>query len=117
MGLTQYISNISEAFVNLGKAVLDKPTIEKFQSRPSPRPYISTFFLISSIISIVCFLLYGYGAANLSYCLNKSLGRSEIESLAWASLAFMFNMIYYPYYGIFLNPVCAAKRTMVGGRR
>ena len=101
---------------NLWNAVTGSPT-EPFQSHVTPKPYISVFFLVSFCISMLFFLAYGYGAANLSFCLNKSLGRSDVEALGWAVLAFVFNGVYYPYYGIFLNPVCAMKRNMVGGRR
>ena len=62
--------------------------------------------------------MYGYGAAKLSYCYNKSLGRSDMEAMIWALLAYIFGGIYYPYYGIFLNPVCAVRvASIVGGRR
>ena len=119
MDLTQYTTNVLNASKKLANALIGNNTTENFQSEPTPKPYISLFFLISGFISIVCFLAYGYGAANLSYCLNKSLGHSEMESLLWAALAFVFNMVYYPYYGIFLNPVCAssARRSMNGGGR
>ena len=116
MGLKQYISNIWNAALNFGNALIDNTT-ENFAPSSSPRPYISTIFLFSSIITILFWLIYGYGAANLSYCLNKSLGNSDMQSMLWASLAFIFNVLYYPYYGIFLNPVCGsiAKKNMIGG--
>ena len=104
-------------YVNNVWAAVTGETTEMFQSHITPKPYISVFFLISSVISVLCFIAYGYGAANLSFCLNKSLGRSDVEALGWAVLAFVFNGVYYPYYGIFLNPVCAMKRNVVGGRR
>jgi hypothetical protein len=101
---------------NVWDALTGKKT-EKFQSHKTPKPYISVVFLISFCFSMLFYLAYGYGAANLSFCLNKSLGRTDVEALGWAVLAFVFNGFYYPYYGIFLNPVCAIKRNVVGGRR
>jgi hypothetical protein len=90
--------------------------VEGFKNGADDIPYISVTFLMFSLLSAFCVIVVGYGAANLSYCYNKSLGKTDMEAMLWAVLAFMMNPIYYPYYGIFLNPVCS-KTAMTGGRR
>ena len=59
------------------------------------------------ILSLLPMILFAYGAAKLSWCLNHSYG--------WSFLCFLFPGFYYPYYAFFLNPLCAVP--MVGGRR
>jgi hypothetical protein len=56
---------------------------------------------------VVCFLVLGlmtaYGAARLSFCYTSSLGA---PSFGWAILCFFFPHFYYPFYSLFLNPLC-----------
>ena len=70
---------------------------------------IIVVFLVGTVISF----LPAYGAAKLSYCYNTSIGNAE-SAFMWSFLAFFFCGLYYPYYALFLNPLCAVK---VGGRR
>ncbi len=59
------------------------------------------------LFSLLPLLLFAYGAAKLSWCLNHSYG--------WSFLCFLFPGFYYPYYALFLNPLCTTP--MVGGKR
>ncbi len=70
-------------------------------------------FAVSSLFITVISFLSAYGAAKLSYCYNVSIGNAD-SAFLWSLLAFFFCSLYYPYYGLFLNPLCAVK---VGGRR
>ena len=89
---------------NLWNAIQGKPS-EGFQDTPI-RKYAG-FAAIAALISALPLLLTCYGAARLSWCLNHSYG--------WAFLCFLFPAFYYPYYALFLNPVC--NPVMTGGRR
>ena len=93
---------------NLWNAVLGKPS-EGFEDVPSARSGYMGLALISAIISLLPLFLVCYGSARLSWCLNHSYG--------WSILCFFFPGFYYPYYSLFLNPLCNAPTTMVGGRR
>jgi hypothetical protein len=60
------------------------------------------------LIGLLPYILFAYGAAKLSWCLNQSYG--------WSFLCFLFPGFYYPYYAFFLNPLCTTV-AQVGGRR
>ncbi len=66
---------------------------------------VGAIFMI--ILGLLPMILFAYGAAKLSWCLNQSYG--------WSFLCFLFPGFYYPYYAFFLNPLCAVP--MAGGRR
>jgi len=79
---------------------------------------VSIPVLLGFIVVLVFCIMYGYGAASLSYCYNKSMGRGDMEAMIWAILAYMFGGLYYPYYAVFLNPLCGVRpSTVIGGRR
>jgi hypothetical protein len=61
------------------------------------------------LLNVLIIILVGYGSARLSYCYNVFTGRSEGEAFFWSVLAFLFAGLYYPFYGIFLNPICGKK--------
>jgi hypothetical protein len=71
-----------------------------------------------AIFIFVLFFFYGvtycYGAAKLSYDYNVSIGNG---SFFWPVLCYFFAGIYYPYYAIFLNPVCTTASMKGGGKR
>lgn len=79
-------------------------------SVPSVGPAAFGMVLVALAIMIIPGILFAYGASSLSFCLNQSMG--------WAILCFMFPGFYYPYYAIFLNPLCnKTTPAQVGGRR
>ena len=57
------------------------------------------------------------GSSRLSYCYNISIGNTGDVAFLFAFLCFFFPTFYYPYYALFLNPVCIAPRGILGGRR
>lgn len=67
------------------------------------------------IIFFVLTFLNMYGAGRLSYCYNRYYGADDGVAWLWAILSAIFSCIYYPIYGIFLNPLCNLQKT--GGRR
>ena len=73
---------------------------------------IAVLIVIFLVVMTISFI-YSYGAAKLSYCYNTSIGNAE-SAFIWSLLAYFFSGFYYPFYALFLNPLCAVK---VGGRR
>ena len=77
------------------------------------------------LFTILLLILYGflnaYGAASLSYCYNLSIGNDSGVALFYSVVCFFFSPVYYPYYALFLNPVCSAGRvatqTQYGGKK
>ena len=63
--------------------------------------------ILGIIIGLLPYILFAYGAAKLSWCLNSSYG--------WSFICFLFPGFYYPYYAFFLNPLCNVP--MMGGKR
>ena len=62
------------------------------------------------IIGIIVTLICAAGAARLSLCYNSYLGiAGRRTTLAYAALAFIFFPLYYPYYGLMLNPICLKR--------
>ena len=115
MSWSTYTSNIYSALRGQQK--------ESFNSTVTPSTastnwVVSVPILLLGLVTIIFCFMYGYGAASLSYCYNKSMGRGDMEAMMWAILAYIFGGIYYPYYAVFLNPLCSARpSTIVGGRR
>ena len=73
------------------------------------------FFII--IICIIYGFLIAYGAANLSYCYNLSLGNGSDVAFFYSVICFFFPTFYYPYYSLFLNPLCASASAQYGGKK
>lgn len=108
--MSDYLTNVSNAL--LGR----KKGSEAFTNSHDIQAYTQGYTAIAFtmlLVSIVISVLYAYGAAKLSYCYNVSIGNGG-SAFMWSVLAFFFSAAYYPYYSLFLNPLCAAK---VGGRR
>jgi hypothetical protein len=57
-----------------------------------------------------------YGAARLSWCYNTFYGTTGFARFFWSLLCFFFSGFYYPFYAIFLDPVCG-RVAQVGGRK
>lgn len=119
MSWSEYTSNIYSAVLGNKKEYFQTaPTTVPSKSTASTNWVISVPLLLGIIFTIVFCFMYGYGAASLSYCYNKSMGRSDMEAVMWAITAYIFGGLYYPYYGVFLNPLCGGRpSTIVGGRR
>jgi hypothetical protein len=65
----------------------------------------TAFMSLTGIASILFYIVFGYGAAKLSY--------DKFGSVGWAILDFIFATFYYPYYAIFLS----GPTSSFGGRR
>ena len=81
-----------------------KPTATSSAPPPAVSTEYSTFTIAASVLSMIFFIVFSYGAAKLSYDKYRSIG--------WAVLDFFFSSFYYPYYAIVLN-----TPTVIGGRR
>lgn len=77
------------------------------------------WLILSLLLTIAFIIAYSAGAARLSWCYNKSLGTDTGLAIFYAFLAYSFAGFYYPYYGLFVNPVCSLRATpaTIGGRR
>jgi hypothetical protein len=64
----------------------------------------------SLIIIMVIVFLYSFGAAKLSWSYNNYVGSSFFISLIWSIIAFLFSSMYYPLYGLLLDPVGNLKK-------
>ena len=63
------------------------------------------------IFHFTTMVVYGLGAARLSYCYQMNTNPAATLFYLYVVLAFFFSPVYYPFYGIFLNPLCyTAKR-------
>lgn len=65
----------------------------------------SGVFAASVVIFLIGFVA-AIGSARLSYCYNLSIGNGSGVALLFAVLCFTFPSLYYPYYALFLNPLC-----------
>ncbi len=90
---------------NILNAVQGKRSEGFSEGSAMPGNGVGAIFMI--ILGLLPMILFAYGAAKLSWCLNQSYG--------WSFLCFLFPGFYYPYYAFFLNPLCAIQ--MTGGRR
>jgi hypothetical protein len=97
--------------------------VEKFQDKATGASTLEvTFNVIYIIFAVVFFIVTGVGAGSLSWCYNMYIGNSTGISIFYCILATIFAGAYYPFYAIFLSPVCGMKKpaaTMApfGGRR
>jgi hypothetical protein len=102
--VTQYLVNVVNAVTGNTKEE------EKFTTENS-----GSSLLLGLLFTLFIFFMINFGAARLSYCYNVYTGNSA-SALVWSILAFFFSGIYYPFYALFLNPLCSVA-PMTGGRR
>lgn len=95
---------IQDGFNDMGKQG------EKEVSTPPIVNTIMNVLYAVGIIGIIVTLICAAGAARLSLCYNSYLGiAGRRTTLAYAALAFIFFPLYYPYYGLMLNPICLKR--------
>jgi len=91
------------------------------QVNPVPIGTMNALFIVYIIIMVLLTVIYGYGAARLSYCYNIAQGATSGTAIFWAVLCFLFSGWYYPFHGIFLSScgsvVTNTMRKVGGGRR
>lgn len=105
-----YMQNVAHAVLGIKKSASEEPFSTSDEDTITIIFWLIMFFLL---------IVTSYASARLSYCYNISIGNTG-SALAWAFLCFFFNIFYIPYYGIFLNPVCASSRNAVptvGGKK
>lgn len=98
-----------------GNTVVDKKKLES----------VAVIIVLYSLFGLVIGFAFAFGAARQSYCYNLYIGNSEGVAILFAALCFFFPQLYYPFYAIFLNPVCALGKKnnkgilggLIGGRR
>ena len=104
---------IETYFVNVWDALLGRDKKREHFTNSSKR-FVGVSIVVFLLVIIFSFQ-YAYGAAKLSYCYNTSIGNAQ-SAFLWSFLAFFFSGFYYPYYALFLNPLCVTGGR-VGGRR
>ncbi len=65
--------------------------------------------ILGGILGVLMFIIYGYGAARLSF--------NTFGSYFWSIVAFILAPFYYPYFGIFISTPSPAASIMGGRRR
>lgn len=109
MNLVDYINGLVNASLGRGAEGFTDA------SSTSPVPILSsvknlyTSIPILLIVHLTAMMVYGLGAARLSYCYQMATNPSATFFYVYILLAFMFSPVYYPYYGIVLNPLCLKK--------
>ena len=83
-------------------------------THPDSRALLTTSIVVL-VVYFVFIVLFGVGAAKLSYNYNASIGTSSGMTVTYVILSFIFSSFYYPYYALFLDPL--AKKVQKGGRR
>ena len=73
--------------------------------------------LLILILVFIIIIANCYGAARLSWCYNTFYGAGEAEKLLWALLCFFYSGIYYPFYALFLDPVCGRVAQRGGSKK
>jgi hypothetical protein len=75
------------------------------------------FELFLIIFILIIAIAVCYGAARLSWCYGTFNGDSTTSKVIFSTLCFIFPNFYYPFYALFLNPVCGRTKNQSGGRR
>jgi hypothetical protein len=112
--------------LNVVNTILGKQTKEKFTdgtvaTAPATVTTASSGYL--GLIYIVVFLLISflvcYGSGRTSWCYNGSIGTSFPLKVFFFILCFFFPHFYYPFYALFLNPLCEKTKNVnqYGGSR
>lgn len=110
---------IHEYFTTLGCALLGKQPADGFldaSGNSIPRTNIGavgmkTFGFVWSVAVLLLLVCNVFGAVHLSWCYNKYIGTPTSLSIFYGVLCFFFPMLYYPFYGVFLDPLCGIKKT------
>jgi hypothetical protein len=107
-GITAMVEDklpMQDGFNDMGK----QPEKKEMSTPPVVNTIMNVLYAIG-IIGIIVILIAAAGAARLSLCYNSYLGTTgRRTTLAYAALAFVFFPLYYPYYGLCLNPICLKR--------
>lgn len=93
---------------------------EGFANESASPPSLSQIFssvgnLYASIpvlflMHLTAMVIYGAGAAKLSYTYQMSTNPQSPLLYAYVALAFFFSPVYYPFYALVLTPMYHGKR-------
>jgi hypothetical protein len=118
----RYVRKVGNALLGVEGFVEDEKgnTVVKTEEVAAVGGLILLYFLLMIALSI----LVAFGAARQSYCYNIYIGNTEGVAILFAILCFFFPHFYYPFYALFLNPVCDLGRKnkgalggLIGGSR
>jgi hypothetical protein len=104
-----YTNNVLGAVLGRSEGFYDKNETTSYSMMGA----YSVVVFVGILILIVANL---YGAARLSWCYNTFYGTTGFLRFFWSFLCFFNSGLYYPFYAIFLDPVCG-RVAQVGGRR
>lgn len=116
MKLVQYVEGLINAGLgrNLEGFTDSKTPVSKtLENIPSSIQKLYTSIPILFILHAGAMFVYGLGAARLSYCYQMNTNPSSYMFYMYILLAFVFSPMYYPFYGIFLNPLCSVQKNKV----
>ena len=88
-----YVTNVAAAVVGH----------EGFSANHPDAPGLYKSSMTFMVVYLVFLILFGAGAASLSYRYNVAAGTSAVMTGAYAVLAFLFSSFYYPYYALVLQ--------------
>lgn len=71
------------------------PSSKLGASSSSSGTTMSAGMIVASVVGFIATFLFHYGAARLSF--------NTYGSYAWSFLAFIFAVVYYPYYAFFVS--------------
>jgi hypothetical protein len=120
----QYLTNIGHAVLNRKEYFDSGPATTSTSTNTSTTTTVAdsiakqslAIVILVIMIYVIIIILMMYGAARLSYCYNTYYGADSGTALLFSILSAIFSGLYYPFYAIFLNPLCSLQRA-VGGRR
>jgi hypothetical protein len=105
--------NIHEYFTNLGCALMgqtEKASGFADVSGGVVNAGLQAFALVWTLGVLLLIVCNVVGAVHLSWCYNKYIGTPTSLSIVYGILCFFFPMLYYPFYGVFLDPLCNVKK-------
>jgi hypothetical protein len=91
---------------------------ENFVGSTTPTSdYLLGFSVTALVFTLIIAFAVCYGAASLSWCYNTYNGESDAAKFVFSILCFFFPNFYYPFYALFLNPLCGKTKNQSGGSR
>lgn len=103
--------------IKQGFSAAPEATNEKKEDKPATS---ASWMLFVALFALLPLVLFGAGAARLSWCYTGAAGTGPALRVFWAILAFFFSSLYYPFYGLLLAPCDGSQGQLpvqVGGRR
>ena len=111
---------IGQYFLAILKAILGYEGFAD-SSQINKEAIASVGFII--LLGMLFAIANAFGAAYQSYCYNIYIGNTSGVAVVYSILCFFFPHFYYPFYALFLNPLCLMKPKnkgflgLLGGRR